>query len=582
VSWQITPLAAPTVFAAVVAVAIAGYAVGTFRRGRRDRTVVLLFWIAVAAAAWTALSAAKLLHTDPAVKLLFYRLLHVPAAALPGLTFLFVAAYTDRGRWLSPRGVAAVFAVPALFVLLIATDPGGAVVAGTRVMRGELVVLRVEDGPAFGLFIAHSVAAVLAGSVISGREAVRVGRAYYPQAALLAVALLVPVGFAVATAVEIPPFVDDRVNLVPTAGAVSVVAVAALLGRYRLFDLPPLAYTTAMRYSPDPLLVLDGAGRVVHANERGERFLGRFGASLDERPRLTALLGEVSLEGTVGDDPEGGDKAAAGDERSVDGDPLAVPEGDAETAYYRPFVEPLVRGGYRAGWVVVLRDETEQERRRRELERQNDRMEAFAATVSHDLRNPLGVAQGFVDLAETADDPRDAFERVRSAHDRMESIITELLLLAREGQEIGDREAVDLDAAARTAWSHVETGSVTLTVATDETVFADPTSLQHVFENLFRNAIEHGGDGVTTVSVTGTDGGFTVEDDGVGLGDGAGETAANDDRDGGLGLGIVRTVVEAHGWAFEMTNGPNGGARAVFTGVEAVSDGETSATDSGR
>ncbi|PAU85459.1 hypothetical protein CK500_01960 [Halorubrum salipaludis] len=597
VSWQATVLATPMLFAAVVAFALAGYAAATFRGGRRDPTVALLFWIAFAAAGWTGLSALKLLHVDPATKLLFYRALHVPAAVLPALMFLFIAAYTDRTRWLSLRAVAGVLFVPAVFVALVVTDPGGAVVAGVRVIEGDPVVLRVEDGPGFALFMLYSLGFVLAGLGTAVWEVRRVGRPYYPQVALISVALLAPLVAAAGTAAEVPPFVDDRMNLVPTAGAVSTVAIAALLGRYRLFDLPPLAYVTAMKYSPDPLLVLDDDGAIVHANERGGAFLDRLGASPGSDVRLSALLDGFSLDDAARIETQSGDDSTdAGESGGRNGtggscDPLAVPGPAGEPAYYRPFVEPLVRGGRRAGWVVVLRDETVQERRRRELERQNERMEAFSATVSHDLRNPLGVAQGYLELAETGDGPPDALEKVRAAHDRMETIITQLLLLAREGRPIGDLQSVDLGALARTAWSHVETGDATLTVTVEGAIRADPGTLQHVFENLFRNAIEHGGDEVSAVAVSPIDGGFAVSDDGVGVdvseaealdGDGDGSDGDESGRDGtGIGLTIVRTVVEAHGWAFRMTNGPDGGARAEITGVEAVGGGADAGDETG-
>lgn len=608
-SWQVTVLASPMLFATAVAGALAGYAAATFRGGRRDPTVALLFWIAVATAGWTGLSALKLLHVDPATKLLFYRALHVPVAVLPALMFLFIAAYTDRTRWLSPRAVGGVLLVPAAFVALIVIDPAGAVVAGVRVIEDELVVVRVEDGPTFVLFMLYSLGFVLAGLAIAVREVRRVGRPYYPQVALIAVALLAPLVASVGTAAEIPPFVDDRMNLVPTAGAVSTLAVATLLGRYRLFDLPPLAYVTATKYSPDPLLVLDDEGRIVHANDRGEAFLDRLGASLDGDVRLSTLLDGFSIggvdrigtrfgDGSPGDDgrpPESGGRGPGddGDGRVPSGEetrrgPFSVSGSGDEPTYYRPFVEPLVRGGRRAGWVVVLRDETVQERRRRELERQNERMEAFSATVSHDLRNPLGVAQGYLDLADSEHGPPDAIERVRGAHDRIETIITQLLLLAREGRAIDDVEPVDLPALARTAWSHVETGDVELVVTVDETIRADPASLQHVFENLFRNAIEHGGDGVSAVAVTPIAGGFAVSDDGAGLdeneevtlsGAGSSPDGEGPDSDGaGIGLTIVRTVVEAHGWELRMTTGPDGGARVEITGVEVAGD-ESEATE---
>jgi signal transduction histidine kinase len=86
-----------------------------------------------------------------------------------------------------------------------------------------------------------------------------------------------------------------------------------------------------------------------------------------------------------------------------------------------------------------------------------------------------------------------------------------------------------------------------------------------LFENLFRNAVEHGGSDVT-ITVGALPDGFYVEDDGDGFPEGAasevfdaGFTTAADGT--GFGLAIVSEIVEAHDWSIEATEGTDGGAR---------------------
>jgi signal transduction histidine kinase len=115
---------------------------------------------------------------------------------------------------------------------------------------------------------------------------------------------------------------------------------------------------------------------------------------------------------------------------------------------------------------------------------------------------------------------------------------------------------------------------------------ADRDCLLHVFENLFRNAIDHNDDdaplrvAVDTLDARadGGDGsidGFVVEDDGDGLPESAtgrdalfeyGYTTSDDGT--GLGLSIVQDVVEAHGWEITARDAPDGGARFEITGVD--------------
>jgi signal transduction histidine kinase len=119
-------------------------------------------------------------------------------------------------------------------------------------------------------------------------------------------------------------------------------------------------------------------------------------------------------------------------------------------------------------------------------------VENVASVVSHDLRNPLDVAKTRLRAGRELDD-EDHFDHVARAHERMERIIRDVLTLARGEDVVDPDETVELRAVAREAWETVETGAATLDV--DEplpTTVADSDRVGRLFENLFRNAVEHG------------------------------------------------------------------------------------------
>jgi PAS domain S-box-containing protein len=259
------------------------------------------------------------------------------------------------------------------------------------------------------------------------------------------------------------------------------------------------------------------------------------------------------------------------------------------------------------GTVGVTVDVTERKRYAEQLERQNERLEEFASVLSHDLRNPLTVAQGHLDLAAAAaEGAPEHLERVAEAHERIDEIIEDVLALARGGKAVNEPEPVDLAAAAADAWESVETGSATLSVAVDRTVTADPSRLRRLLENLFRNSVEHGstgnrsetddsvehgstgsraapGDSAEHGTANGrpqTDGadapdpvavevgwlgeqGFYVADDGPGFEDPERvfESGYTTGDGTGLGLATVRQVADAHGWRVRATESERGGAR---------------------
>ena len=233
-----------------------------------------------------------------------------------------------------------------------------------------------------------------------------------------------------------------------------------------------------------------------------------------------------------------------------------------------------------AQWVGY---ELERSQREEELERQVERLEEFSNIVSHDLRNPLNVAQGRLEIAQNNCDSRH-LATVIDALDRMEDIIEDTLTLARQGQSVDEIEAVEIGSLIEDCWEFVESPNAELRVVDTFTVHGDPNRLSHIFENLFRNSIEHSGGHVTiriglkNVMYTSTRApdsgtfGFYVEDDGPGIPEGrresvfdAGETTRKDGT--GFGLSIVKQTAEAHGWEIELTEAFDGGARFEFTNV---------------
>jgi PAS domain S-box-containing protein len=216
--------------------------------------------------------------------------------------------------------------------------------------------------------------------------------------------------------------------------------------------------------------------------------------------------------------------------------------------------------------------ELERERRERKLEQQNSRLEKFASAVSHDLRNPLNVAQSRLALFEETGD-EEHLEYARESHERMDEIIEETLTLAREGELVEETTAVSLETIARQCWRSVETREGTLTVAADAEIQAHPQKVRHIFENLLGNAVEHAGDGVT-VEVGPTESGFYVADDGPGIEPSAREQVFEygytTSSGSGFGLSIVEMIADAHGWEVSITESDAGGARFEFQTDEPV------------
>ncbi|EMA05825.1 PAS domain-containing sensor histidine kinase [Haloferax denitrificans] len=324
---------------------------------------------------------------------------------------------------------------------------------------------------------------------------------------------------------------------------------------------------------PTQLAILDEEGVIVYTNRAWREFGNEHDYQGDSSSVGMNYLGVCDLSGATD-----ATTASEGIRAVIDGDreafsfeyPCETPD---ERLWFTMRATRFADDGETYVQVAHL-DITDRKRAELEAEEKAERLRNLARMLSHDLRNPLSVAVGYVDslLDEAVD--ADGLEQVAGALDRMDDIITDGLVLARH-DAVGELSTVDLETRAAAAWEHVDTGSAELVVADSFEFRADPGLLGHVFENLFRNSMEHGARDDLTVRVGVLDGeqGFYVEDDGVGIPaearDEVFEAGYTTGEEGtGLGLSIVAQAVRAHDWDIAVTEAENGGARFEITGVE--------------
>jgi PAS domain S-box-containing protein len=304
----------------------------------------------------------------------------------------------------------------------------------------------------------------------------------------------------------------------------------------------------------DVIFVVDAGTRtVIDANPAASDVLG-----YDYRDLLDTDLTSLFVEG---DPPEpGAAERAAVTFRTADGDERVL-DVAAATLTYEGESALLYSGP----------DVTERRRRAAELERQNERLEEFVSIVSHDLRNPLNVATANAQLV--AEGNHERVGMLREALEDMEGLIEDLLSLAKQGQVVSESDirTIALEPLVREAWESVNPpGESELAVTEDCTFRADRDRTEQALANLFRNAVEHAGPGVTVTAGALPNGvGFFVEDDGPGIPPekradvlAAGYTTAEGGT--GYGLAIVAEIAEAHGWELAVTGSGTGGARFEF------------------
>jgi two-component sensor histidine kinase len=604
VAWVATAYAVAAVLPTFL-VAYAGY-------HHRDSPTARAFAATMASiAVWSVAYFVRLFVADPTVQFALTVVAFTGVAFTPVALLVFALRYTDRERYVTSTTVAVLSAAPATTVLLLATTGTHGLFYRTLTVAqvGALTTVTGSHGPWFWIHTAYSYGLLAVASVLLVVFGLTRRRLYRTQAAFL----VLGVGVAWASnALFIAGFTPiSELDLTPVGLAAGSVFLAVAVFRARLVDVTPVAREAVVAALDDAVVVVED-GRVVDINEAAAGLLEEarpLGRQADEA--LPEELVEV-LEPARGS-ADGGQQVVDfvhdGERRwySVRPIPLsgsgpgrktgpaetgllgtvgsrlfAGDDGEGPTVALDPGRSPSsIRGDVDGppATVLLLTDITAQKHHLRRLRKQNEQLEEFAAAAAHDLRNPLNVIDGYLELARESGDEAH-FDRVEEATDRMNRLVEDLLALGRRGRLVESTSAVDLEAVAERAWQSVEAPNATLSVTPGDPVPADKDRLIQLLENLLGNAVEQGtaesaaggdDDGVT-VTVTRTPDGFAVADDGPGIPPEKRDQVfdygyTTREAGSGFGLAIVETVADAHGWDVRVTESEAGGARFEVTGV---------------
>jgi PAS domain S-box-containing protein len=247
-------------------------------------------------------------------------------------------------------------------------------------------------------------------------------------------------------------------------------------------------------------------------------------------------------------------------------------------------VVAMVRDISQRKWV-----ETEREKLINELEQKNSELERFAYTVSHDLKSPLITIKGFLGFLE-----QDAasgnivrlkadIQRIASAAEKMQTLLNELLDLTRVGRLTQPHQTIDMGELAREAveltHGRIQSRGIQVSIQEDlPAVYGDRRRLAEALQNLIDNAakfmgsqsrprIEIGAQGCKNGKAV-----FFVRDNGVGIEAihherifGLFNKLDADSEGTGIGLALVKRIIEVHGGRIWVESEAGQGACFFFT-----------------
>ena len=559
------PYAVLLLVTAVVLVALAAYAVE-----RRDRTgAAPLAFFLLGEAIWCLCAFASIVTRGTPWAPFWTRAWFVGVVMTVAGLFVFALEYTGRDRYLDRRIYALLAVEPVLFLGTIALGPDALVHDAVGRTAETMTGWVIAPGIAFWVHSAYSYVLLVITTALLVTFSLTTDTLRRRQAIALVASIMIPwLGNVMYL------FTDIGFDPTPVAFSTAGVAITWAVFRGGLLDISPVAHREVVESLNSAVFVEDVDGRIADINDAA--------ATLLDSDDIVGTPVESALDRW----PELREKYETTDWHRADTVEIEL---EQQGRYFQVQGSQLTDDrGDPVGRVFQIHEITDQKRRQLELERRNRQLDEFAGVVSHDLRNPLSVASGSVALARESGD-MEHLSRVERAHERMRGLIDQVLALSRDEEDL-EMARHSLGDVARAAWAHVDTAEATLDVETDRQIRCNRDQLLQLFENAFRNSVEHGDPDCRVTVHTIHEGlgptlatdGFLIADDGPGIPKADREAVfdhgvTTSDDGTGMGLAIIDKIVRSHGWSVRATESPTGGLGLVVSDVE-FPEAETAVT----
>lgn len=546
------------------AVSTAGVAAFAWHRGAAR----IPCWLLTALATWAAATLAFTIAPSDEAATHWLQLRLASIAASAAFFVLLALEVTGRNAWLAGPRLALILGFPLVMTIICTTRLDALVrhldliqVGGVRIAESAVI------GPWFAPYAVVAYGYAFVAALLLMDWAFRTMARYRRQYVLMSIVSTLPLLGTLPTTFS--AFGWDPLPLDWTAVTFFIATPAWLwlLVRHTQSPLGSIARDALVGEMRDAVVVADEDGEIVEANEPYHRL-----AEQAESDLLPLLVGEDAAQGTPDTRQRRHDLTLDVDGADLHLDVSVTPVGDQ------------ARG---SGHLIVARDVTEKNRLLRELD-------DYARIVAHDLRNPIGVIRGRLDLLAAslgADPPPDALEIVQTTQEicgSVDRIVHDLLLLATRPKRAGSEHArvdtakivegvlLDLDGLIEESGAQIERPP------TWHDAMGYAGWVREAWANYLVNAIEHAGSPPRIRLGSFEDGGwvlFWVQDNGWGLTE-EDQSKLFVELDGssmappqgsGLGLSIVKRVVENLGGAVGVESTVGVGSTFWFT-LPAVRD----------
>jgi PAS domain S-box-containing protein len=563
--------------------------------------VLYLIIFECSASVWALADAFEHAAATLTLKIFWSQFAILGASTIPVLFMLFTLVFTQNEKFNNWKTAIYLSVLPVITIFLAFTNQSHHLIW----KKVDLISQGNESvyyyGEWFWIYVFYEIGLVILSINILLSGTHRFYNIYKRQIIYLIIASILPLTATILYIFKLTPL---RADLTPIALIFSGILIAFAIYFFGMFDIMLVACRQIINNLSDGIIVVDMAGRIIDANPAIETITGLKQNALIGKP--FDIIKEQVIPDVMADSMH--------DRFSTE----IVLKADQEEKHYEVTYNPVISLNQQLiGKIFILHDITKRkdaldsaielnQRLRREIKEKEKLiadLDAYARSVAHDLKNPISGLLGLCELLKDDFNNRkedEAFELLDLAHEqslKMYGIVDELLLLSRIRKEDIKLERLDmasvLNEALKRLYRQYSSESVKIELPDSwPAVLGHSQWIEEVWFNFISNAIKYGGDPpMIKIGYDKINNGtyrFWIQDNGEGLSEESYMKLFNDfERLGrknvegnGLGLSIVKRIIEKLGGEVSVTSENVRGKGCIFGFTLKSSKEELDGTDS--
>jgi signal transduction histidine kinase len=335
---------------------------------------------------WSLSYALEILNTDLNAKIFWAKTEFIGISLITIGMLVFGLHYTGNGKWFNPFRATLLVSPALLNIILAFTNEyhHGIWMLISFTDRVALGPLYLEHGLLFYVFAFYYYALLMALIVLMIQISLRAGQLYRTQARIMLLALFIPWIANIVYISSLNPW--PSLDLTPLALMITNTILGVGFLRYRLMDIIPVAHNLVFNAIADGVIVLDTKERVVDVNPVATIIFQHKGDVIGKTVR--SIFSEWDNW-----DPE----TPTGEFTRE----LHLEELGESNAYSLRTTSLVDHQGQRNGRIIILSNITDQKRAQEEIIQANNLKTRLLASVSHDLRTPLGSIIGYAEILQS-------------------------------------------------------------------------------------------------------------------------------------------------------------------------------------